>query len=101
MKQQPDKQMEQVLVAEKQEAHYPYGLCLSLDKKSLETLGVSAKDFEIGKDYMMLAKVRVKSVSIHQYGKESNEDVSLQIEQMEINLSDKKDAAKVLYGENN
>lgn len=80
-------------------AKYPYGLCLSLDKTSLEKLNIGELP-EVGDEFVFMAKAKVQSVgsSDHADGS-STKQVSLQITSMEMSETetDKTEMAEKLY----
>lgn len=82
---------------------YPYGLSIDLSKESLERLGKSASDFELGEEFEMTVKVKVKGISSSQYEGDSDghESVDLQICEMEMDDGHKSDESRInrLYGE--
>lgn len=62
---------------------YPYGLCIDLDQTSLEKLGKSVTDFQVGDELLIQCKVKVKGVRSSQYADgEDHESVDLQITEM-------------------
>lgn len=82
---------------------YPYGLCIDLDKPSLEKLGKSTSDFEMGQEMEITCMVRVKSLSSSSYEDgDKHESVGLQITDMELDSSESdsdKARMKRMYGD--
>lgn len=79
---------------------YPYGLSISLDDESLEKLEVDVTDLAVGSTMVVVAKVKVSSVSSNQSdGGPSRQSVSLQITEMCLEPEGAKagDAADALY----
>lgn len=79
---------------------YPYGLSISLDAESMEKLNMSEMP-EIGEEMLVMAKVRVTSLSQHEMeGSDKDKHVSLQITEMGLKDEEKR-AADKMYGGNN
>ena len=80
---------------------YPYGLCINLDKDSLEKLGITSLP-KVGTEMTINAKAVVKSVSAYDtQGEGQDMNASIQITDMEISGSDNADNSKradMLYG---
>lgn len=76
---------------------YPYGLCIELDKIALEKLGI--KDLpDVGTEATVTAKVMVRSVSASQYeGGNDSASISLQITDMDTDLTGDESIANTLY----
>ncbi len=62
-------------------AEYPYGLCIRLDERDLEKLGLG-DDCEAGDTLHFMAMSTVKSVSKNDYNGRKTVSVELQIEKM-------------------
>lgn len=73
---------------------YPYGLCLSLDKDTLEKLEVDFDGVEIGETYhlFVMAKVTAKSRNESVSG-EPRECIELQVTHMGAESEDEEDEA--------
>lgn len=82
---------------------YPWGLCIRLEDKSLEALGIT-KLPSVGDELMVTAKVKVTSVRESEYQREGgtaevDRCVELQITDMGLGkVEAEKDAAGALYG---
>lgn len=79
---------------------YPYGLEVRLDDESLEKLDLDVKDLSVGDTYVLVAKVKLTSVSSNQSdGGPSRSSVALQITEMCLEGEGAKatDAAEALY----
>jgi hypothetical protein len=78
---------------------YPWGLSLNLDNETLEKLKVDELP-EVGDERLVIAKVKVTSVSSNESESGSNKSVSLQITEMCLEDAGEKAAAESkLYGE--
>lgn len=82
---------------------YPWGLTVRLDEDSLDKLAIE-KLPEVGGERMLIAKVRVVSVSSNEHdapkgkGKHKHRNVELQITEMAIDdVPAEKDAGDTLY----
>jgi hypothetical protein len=83
---------------EKDEPSYPYGLCISLEKDSLDKLGISTLP-KVGTEMTISAKAYVKTVSSYQTQGGDDMRVELQITDMEVMGSQVQNAAAtMLYG---
>jgi hypothetical protein len=76
---------------------YPYGLCINLEKDSLEKLGLS-KLPEVGEEMIIQAQVKVTRVSASADQKNEHKGVELQIVKMGISGGEEKSAAEKIYG---
>lgn len=80
---------------------YPYGLNVSLDEDALEKLDVGVGDFKIGAELVIVAKVRVDSLSSNaSIAGGDSARVGLQITDLclEDNAAKAESAATALYG---
>lgn len=83
---------------------YPYGLEVRLDDDSLEKLGVDADDYSAGDELMIIAKVKVSSVSSRDNiigGATQNMELQITelcLEDLPDAKAEKKDVATSLYG---
>jgi|GEM_PF-3891735 len=85
-------------VMEMDESPYPYGMEVSLDKESMDKLGIGT--MSVGSEVQFIAKAKVVSVSEHEHeGSEKSENMSLQITDMDIDMAHDSDVAKRFYGE--
>lgn len=75
---------------------YPYGLCIELGKESMAKLGMSSLP-AVGSEMMIMAKVKVSSVSSREEQGGAESCVGLQITAMEIQGAEKS-AVDKLYG---
>jgi hypothetical protein len=88
---------------ESDEPRYPYGLCIRLDKDSLEKLGITALP-KVGGEMMITAKAVVKSTSAYDTQGGTDMSVELQITDMDVGQTENaqnNDRASKLYGNNN
>ena len=88
---------------ESDEPRYPYGLCISLEKDSLEKLGITALP-KVGGEMMITAKAVVKSTSAYDTQGGTDMRVELQITDMNIGQTENaqnNDRATKLYGNTN
>lgn len=82
---------------------YPWGLCIRLEDKSLEALGIT-KLPSVGDELLVTAKVKVTSVRESEYQREGGQAevdrcVELQITDMGLGkYEEPKDPAGALYG---
>lgn len=78
---------------------YPWGLSINLDTESLEKLGVEELP-EVGDERLVIAKVKVTSVSSSDSESGANRNVGLQITEMCLEDAGEKAAAESkLYSE--
>ena len=87
---------------ETDEPKYPYGLCLSLCKESMEKLGITSLP-KVGSEMMINAKVYVKSTRAYETMEDGDEmGMELQITDMEImpaeGQANNEQRASMLYG---
>jgi len=76
---------------------YPYGLCINLDRESLEKLGITALP-AVGDQLQLTALVTVQSVSEYERQEEGkSRDVSLQITDMALDKPTGEPDARALY----
>jgi Major coat protein-like len=68
-------------------AEYPYGLCISLDERDLEKLGLTS-DCEAGDTLDLRAMATVKSVSLNDYNGKKSCNIQLQIEKLAVENED-------------
>ena len=88
---------------EADEPRYPYGLCIRLDKDSLEKLGITALP-KVGGEMMITAKAVVKSTSAYDTQGGTDMSVELQITDMDVGQTENaqnNDRASKLYGNTN
>lgn len=81
---------------------YPYGLSLSLEKVSLDKLGIAERP-AIGTEFTLVAKVKVtgSSESETEYeggDKHESKSVSLQVTEMALDSGARKATADTFYG---
>jgi len=77
---------------------YPYGLCLQLDDKTLEKLGISTLP-QVGTELVLMARVKVTTTGQYETQEGSDNNVSLQITDMALDGGQRPDPAKALYGQ--
>lgn len=75
---------------------YPYGLCLSLDEATLKKLDLYGLP-KVGETMMLMAQVKVESVSQHENGDGKDRSVSLQITDAALGRDGKQDRSEFLY----
>jgi len=75
---------------------YPWGLSLSLDNDSLEKLGLTELP-ALGAETMLVARVKVTSVSSNESEHGASKNVSLQITAMALGKQ-RKETAALMFG---
>lgn len=100
MKQKPERE-EMPGEIDKDEPRYPYGLCLSLDKNSLEKLGITALP-KVGGEMMITAKAKITGTS--QYDSQGVSDMRVELQITDMNIGQTENAqnnnrATMLYGD--
>ena len=102
MKQKPERE-EMPGEIDKDEPRYPYGLCLSLDKNSLEKLGITALP-KVGGEMMITAKAKITGTS--QYDSQGGSEMRVELQITDMDLGQTENAqndnrASKLYGNTN
>lgn len=98
MKTSKEEAQEQMQPTAADAPEYPYGLTICLDEESMAKLGITELP-KVGTQMQITALVTVCSTS--QYSTQGGEDesnLSLQITDMEISGTPRKDTTAVLYG---
>lgn len=71
---------------------YGYGLCLSLDKDSLEKLGLKPSSFDVGDQVTITATGSIKALRQDKSSSYSSSNVEIQIEKLAVGAGSLKDA---------
>ena len=97
MKLSPEESRESDTMLAESEPEYPYGLRLSLNKATLEKLGITGSP-EIGAAFSLQASATVVSVSAYQHeGEEPSRNVDLQITALECTAAEGETSAQRMY----
>lgn len=102
LKNTKDDQREKLETADEMEApDYPWGLQITLNKETLDKLGMSITDFGIGDEIDARVMFKVQDLSKHQGEKYDSESVGLVITQAEFPkpAQDDKARADKIFGE--
>lgn len=77
---------------------YPHGLEIMLSKESMEKLGLDGSQLKVGDEFMMISKVKVKSVrEVNEKGDVAEYASELQICEMELKKEEKEKSAEQFY----
>lgn len=80
------------------DSKYPYGLCLHLDKDTMEKLGMTDIP-EVGAEFKIVAKAVVKSTyKSESMDNEVHKSVDLQITDMALKFEDTRSDSEIMYG---
>ena len=77
---------------------YPYGLQVTLNKESLERLGLTAGQFEAGAIVTIKAMAKVKGIRVSEGDSNYDNSVELQITALDLEGGQKGKGAKFLSG---